>query len=247
MIAFKNVRKYFDKNQVMALDQINLEINYLDIFGFIGKSGAGKSTLLRLINGLEYPTSGQVLVEGEVINELSAKKLKENRRRIGMIFQNFNLIHSKTVYKNVAYPLEIQNEKVNEIEKKVEKVLKLVGLSHKIHAYPSQLSGGEKQRVAIARSIINEPRILLCDEATSALDPETTRSILRLLKKINQELEITIVLITHEMKVIRGICNRVGVLEKGRLIDVGEIEDILYSKKSHPVTKELIAVESCIS
>lgn len=247
MIHFKNVSKVFDKNQLLALDHINLSIDELNIFGFIGKSGAGKSTLLRMINGLETPTTGEVIVNEHSIHSLPSKELNKIRHSIGMIFQNFNLIHSKTVYKNIAYPLEIQGIAEQIIQKKVKDVLEIVGLSSKINDYPSQLSGGEKQRIAIARSIINDPKILLCDEPTSALDPETTQRILKLLKRINHNLGITIVLITHELKVIQSICTHVGVLDAGKLVEYGRTDSIFSLKNAHPKTKELLVVEECIN
>lgn len=247
MIRFKNLTKTFKKNDVKALKNINLSIEKGDIFGFVGKSGAGKSTLLRMINGLELPTEGSIYVNNKDLNTLKKNGLVEARKKIGMIFQNFNLINSKSVYKNIAFPLEINNVKADEINKRVKEVLKLVDLEDKINAYPMQLSGGQKQRVAIARAIINNPSILLCDEATSALDPKTTKSILELLKKINENLKITIVLITHELKVVKSICKNVGILDQGNLIEAGNTENVFNLNKAHPITRELLEVEECIA
>ena len=246
MIRFKNVNKVYKKNSLKALDSIDLEIKRGEIFGFIGQSGAGKSTLIRMINGLEDASQGEVVVEGSQINALSKNELLSLRKNIGMIFQNFNLINSRTVYKNVAYPLEIIGMADERIKEKVFEALTVVGIESKINDYPNQLSGGEKQRVAIARSIVNEPKILLCDEATSALDPNTTQSILKLLKRVNKTSGITIVLITHEMKVAESICNRIGVLEKGKLIDVVKKEKLTNLSHLHPGTRALLAVEECI-
>jgi D-methionine transport system ATP-binding protein len=246
VITFKNVSKVYKKNNLKALDEINLKIEKGEIFGFIGQSGAGKSTLLRMINGIENTSQGEVIVGGNRINVLNKKEMLSLRKRIGMIFQNFNLINSRTVYKNVAYPLEIIGMAEEEIKEKVCEALAVVGIESKINDYPNQLSGGEKQRVAIARSIVNEPKILLCDEATSALDPNTTQSILKLLKNVNNTLGITIVLITHEMKVAESICHRIGVLEKGQLIDVVKKEKLADLTDLHPGTRALLAVEKCI-
>jgi len=246
VITFKNVSKVYKKNNLKALDQINLKIKEKEIFGFIGQSGAGKSTLIRMINGLEKTSQGDIIVRGENISELNKKELLNLRKEIGMIFQSFNLMHSRTVYKNVAYPLEIIGIAEEKIKEKVIEALSVVGIESKINDYPNQLSGGEKQRVAIARSIVNEPKILLCDEATSALDPNTTQSILKLLKRVNSTLGITIVLITHEMKVAESICHRIGVLEKGRLIDVVKKEKLANLTDLHPGTRALLAVEECI-
>lgn len=246
MITFKNVSKVYEKNDLKALDQINLKIKKGEIFGFIGESGAGKSSLLRLINSLEELSEGEVLVDGLNINKLNSKELLDFKKSIGMIFQSFNLMHSKTVFKNVAYPLEIIGISSQEIKEKVFEALSVVGIESKMDDYPSQLSGGEKQRVAIARSIVNEPKILLCDEITSALDPNTTQSILKLLKTINKALSVTVVLITHEINVAESICNRIGVLEKGKLVEVVNREKLLNRSELHSRTKTLIGVEQCI-
>jgi D-methionine transport system ATP-binding protein len=204
---------------LQALNSINVHIQKGIVFGFIGFSGAGKSTLLRSINLLERPDSGSVFIDNEDITRLPQKKLLQRRERIGMIFQHYNLLLNSTVYKNVAFPLEIMHSKKSEIEKRVRKSLEIVDLQEKTGDYPAKLSGGQKQRVAIARAIITEPKILLCDEVTSALDPQTTEIILNYLKKINKELGITIVLVTHEMDVARTVCDYVGVLENGYLIE----------------------------
>jgi len=230
------VSKVYKKNNLKALEGIDLEIRKGEIFGFIGQSGAGKSTLIRMINGLENASQGEVMVDGKHISELSNNELLKLRKKIGMIFQSFNLINSRTVYKNVAYPLEIIGMREDQIKENVYEALRVVGIESKINDYPNQLSGGEKQRVAIARSIVNDPKILLCDEATSALDPNTTQSILELLRSVNNTLGITVVLITHEMKVAESICNRIGVLEKGRLIDVVKKEKLSNLSALHPGT-----------
>lgn len=214
MIEFENVSKVFrvKENKVEALKNVNLKIEKGDIYGIIGFSGAGKSTLLRTINALEKPTEGRVLIDGEDLQQLSPADLRKKRKSIGMIFQQFNLLETKTVFENVALPLKLNKVPKDQIKKRVEEILKFVELSDKSEVYPAKLSGGQKQRVGIARALATEPSILLSDEATSALDPKTTASILKLLKKINQELHITIVLITHEMNVIQSICNHVAVM-----------------------------------
>ena len=228
MIELIDVNKTFTlKNMnVEACKNINLTINDGDIFGIIGFSGAGKSTLVRCINLLERPTSGQVLIDGVDITTLKESELREVRKKIGMIFQHFNLMKSRTVAQNVAYPLKKSGLSKQRVDQKVRSLLELVGLSEKENVYPSELSGGQKQRVAIARALANDPKVLLCDEATSALDPQTTSSILKLLKEVNQKMGITIVLITHEMAVIKEICNRVAVMEKGNVVETGNILDI---------------------
>lgn len=218
MIELVGVNKTFTTKDlnVEACKDVNLKIEDGDIFGIIGFSGAGKSTLVRCINLLERPTSGKVLIDGVDITQLKEAELRKIRKKIGMIFQHFNLMRSRTVYQNIAYPLKGSKLTKAQIDKKVKDLLELVGLSEKLNAYPSELSGGQKQRVAIARALANDPKVLLCDEATSALDPQTTSSILKLLKEVNQKLGITIVLITHEMAVIKEICNRVAVMELGQ-------------------------------
>lgn len=241
MIEFENVSKVFQvkENKVNALKDVNLKIETGDIYGIIGFSGAGKSTLLRTINALEKPTTGRVLIDGEDINQLSPSELRKKRKNIGMIFQQFNLLETKTVYENVALPLKLNKVPKNQIKKKVDEILEFVELSDKKDAYPSKLSGGQKQRVGIARALATEPSILLSDESTSALDPKTTASILKLLKKINQELHITIVLITHEMNVIQSICNHVAVMENGEVVEKGEVIDV-FSMPKKSITKNFV-------
>ena len=241
MIEFQNVSKDFQikESKVEALKNVNLKIENGDIFGIIGFSGAGKSTLLRTINALEKPTEGRVLVDGEDINQLTSSRLREKRKSIGMIFQQFNLLETKTVYENVALPLKLNNVPKEQIKKRVEEILEFVELSDKSQAYPAKLSGGQKQRVGIARALATEPSILLSDEATSALDPKTTASILKLLKKINRELHITIVLITHEMNVIQSICNHVAVMEKGEIVEKGNVIDI-FSMPKMSITRNFV-------
>jgi len=230
MIELNGLTKSFDNKAVIK--GIDLFIQEGEIFGLIGKSGAGKSTLLRCINLLERPEVGQVIVDNQTISDYSVKQLRQARFKIGMIFQHFNLLFSQTVRENIALPMRIQKMDTANIEKKVDELLALVELTDKQNAYPSQLSGGQKQRVAIARALSTEPKILLCDEATSALDPETTDSILHLLKKINQLLGITIVLVTHEMDVIKRVCHRLGVMEAGELIEVTGLATAFHNKNS---------------
>lgn len=241
MIEFENVSKVFrtKDGQVNALKNVNLKIEKGDIYGIIGFSGAGKSTLLRTINALEKPSEGRVLIGGEDINQLSPEELRNKRKGIGMIFQQFNLLETKTVYENVAIPLKLNKVPKEEIKKRVDKVLEFVELSDKKNAYPSKLSGGQKQRVGIARALATEPSILLSDEATSALDPKTTAAILKLLKKINQELHITIVLITHEMNVIQSICNHVAVMENGEIVENGDVLDV-FSMPEKTITRNFV-------
>ncbi|KPL54668.1 hypothetical protein ABB55_22590 [Prosthecomicrobium hirschii] len=230
MIALKGVSKVYPATRtsasVTALDAVDLTIGTGEIFGVIGRSGAGKSTLIRTINGLETPTGGSVVVDGVEITRLAARPLREARRGIGMIFQHFNLLSSRTAYQNVALPLELAGLSAAEIRARVEPMLDLVGLADKRDRFPVELSGGQKQRVGIARALATRPKVLLSDEATSALDPETTRSILALLKQVNRDLGVTIVLITHEMAVVREICDRVGVIEAGRIIEQGKVFDV---------------------
>lgn len=222
-----------------ALDDVSIEIRPGEIFGIIGRSGAGKSTLVRCINLLNRPSEGTVTVDGKNLTELSEDELRESRRSIGMIFQHFNLLSSRTVYDNVALPLELVGTPKNVIREKVEPLLKLVGLTEHAHKYPSQLSGGQKQRVGIARALTNDPKVLLSDEATSALDPETTVATLALLKRINKELDLTIVMITHEMQVVKQICERVVVMNYGKIVEQGKVVDIFMSPQ-HETTKALI-------
>jgi len=234
MIKITNLTKIYNSNmgRIVALDNINLHIKKGDIFGIIGLSGAGKTTLLRCMNLLEKPTKGTIEIDGIDITKISAKQLKEIRRKIGMIFQHFNLLSHRTVYGNVAFPLEIAGVDKNKIKEKVINLLELVGLSDKINCYPSELSGGQKQRVGIARALANDPKVLLCDEPTSALDPKTTVSILELLKDINNKFGITIVLISHDLNVVKKICSNVAVIENGRIIEQGSIFEIFNNSKS---------------
>ncbi|WP_269919215.1 methionine ABC transporter ATP-binding protein [Caldifermentibacillus hisashii] len=241
MIEFQNVSKIYrsDGKEINALQDVNLTINRGDIFGVIGFSGAGKSTLIRTVNLLEYPTSGKVIVDGVDLTTLSKQQLREKKKEIGMIFQHFNLLKSKTVFDNVAMPLVLSSISKKEIEKRVIEVLQFVGLESRSKAYIHQLSGGQKQRVGIARALVTNPKILLCDEATSALDPQTTKSILNLLKRVNHEYNITILLITHEMEVIREICNRVAVIENGQIIETGNVLEI-FSEPKKETTKNFV-------
>ncbi|WP_337383854.1 methionine ABC transporter ATP-binding protein, partial [Acidaminococcus timonensis] len=218
MIQLEHIEKIYHtaSGDLHALKDINLTINEGEIFGIIGLSGAGKSTLVRCINMLERPTSGKVFVDGQEMTALSEEQLRKARQNIGMIFQHFNLLASRTVYGNIAFPLEIQGLDKASIKKKVDPLLDLVGLADRADHYPSQLSGGQKQRVGIARALASDPKVLLCDEATSALDPQTTESILNLLRDINKRLHITIVMITHQMNVVKEICDRVAVIENGQ-------------------------------
>lgn len=233
MITFKNVdRSFRGKDTVHALQGINLNIPEGKIFGIIGQSGAGKSTLVRCINMLEKPDKGEVIVDGVLMNNLGAKELRDTRKKIGMIFQHFNLLNSRTVFGNIAFPLELAGASQEKIKEKVRNLAKLVGLTDKLNSYPTQLSGGQKQRVGIARALATEPRLLLCDEATSALDPETTTSVLKLLQEINEKLQLTIVIITHEMAVIQEICDEVAVLEDGKLQEVGAVIDVFTRPQS---------------
>ena len=245
MIQLTDVSKIFKTphGEVRACQEINLEIKQGEIFGIIGFSGAGKSTLVRCINLLERPTTGSVIVDGQDLTKQKASELRQSRKKIGMIFQHFNLMPSRTVAKNVAFPLKGSGLSKQEIKQKVASLLELVELSDKASAYPSQLSGGQKQRVAIARALANDPKVLLCDEATSALDPQTTQSILKLLKDLNQKLGLTIVLITHEMAVIKEICSRVAVMEEGRIKEIGNVVDIFAHPKAE-ITRNFIATTS---
>lgn len=244
MIKITNLYKEYqsESHQVQALADINLHIAKGDIFGIIGMSGAGKSTLIRCINLLEKPTSGSILVDQQEMTTLSDTALREARKQIGMIFQSFNLLMQRTVLSNVAFPLELSKIPKYEIEKRARAMLELVGLQDKAAAYPSQLSGGQKQRVAIARALVTNPKVLLCDEATSALDSLTTRSILELLKNINEMLNVTIVLITHEINVVRSICNKTAVIDSSHIVEQGLTKQVL----SHPtveITRDLVAFE----
>ncbi len=244
IVRFESVSKSFPagraSGEVIALDDIDLAAPRGSITAIIGRSGAGKSTLIRLVNGLEKPSSGKVLVDGTDVAPLGEKALRETRRQIGMIFQHFNLLSSRTVYDNVALPLEISGVAAREIEARVTPLLDLVGLADKRNRYPSELSGGQKQRVGIARALAMQPKLLLSDEATSALDPETTLSVLALLRRINQELGLTIILITHEMEVVRSIADHVAVIEQGRIVESGTTFDV-FTRPEHETTKALLA------
>lgn len=242
MIKLSNITKiYKTKNgELTAVDNVNLSIQKGEIYGIIGYSGAGKSTMIRLLNGLEKPTTGSVVVNGEEISAISGGKLRAARQKISMIFQHFNLLWSRTVEENIAFPLEIAGVPKAERAKRVEELIDLVGLTGRGKAYPSQLSGGQKQRVGIARALANNPEVLLCDEATSALDPETTDSILELLLDINKRLGLTIVLITHEMHVIRKICHRVAVMEAGKVVETGDVLNVFQSPQA-PITKKFVS------
>ncbi|MGF1738896.1 methionine ABC transporter ATP-binding protein MetN [Photobacterium satsumensis] len=235
MIEINRVNKVFYQGakEIHALRDINLTIEQGTIFGVIGSSGAGKSTLIRCVNLLERPTSGHVIVDGIDLTQLSNQELTQARRKIGMIFQHFNLLSSRTVFDNVALPLELAGTNKAGIKTKVDELLELVGLADKSETYPSNLSGGQKQRVAIARALASDPKVLLCDEATSALDPATTQSILTLLKEINRKLELTILLITHEMDVVKSICSEVAIIGDGELVEKGPVGDIF----AHPKTE----------
>ncbi|SDM74776.1 methionine ABC transporter ATP-binding protein [Bacillus sp. OK048] len=241
MITIKNVGKVFptSQGQVKAVDAVNLEITEGEIFGVIGYSGAGKSTLIRMLNGLELPTEGTVTVANRVISKIRGSELRKARQEISMIFQHFNLLWSRTVSENIAFPLEIAGVNGSQRKKRVAELIKLVGLEGRENAYPSQLSGGQKQRVGIARALANNPKVLLCDEATSALDPQTTDSILELLVDINKRLGLTIVLITHEMHVIRKICHRVAVMESGKIVELGSVLDV-FKHPQQPITKRFV-------
>ena len=234
MIKLNNITKIFtlpDK-KLTALDNVSLHVPKGQICGVIGASGAGKSTLIRCVNLLERPTHGAVIIDDVDLTQLSDAELVKTRRQIGMIFQHFNLLTSRTVFENVALPLELENKSKAEIQEKTTALLALVGLSDKHNVYPANLSGGQKQRVAIARALASDPKVLLCDEATSALDPATTQSILKLLKEINRPLGITILLITHEMEVVKRICDQVAVIDKGRLIEQGTVSEIFSNPKT---------------
>lgn len=237
MLQIKELNKKFQG--ILALQDINIDVNHGEIFGVIGKSGAGKSTLIRCANLLEAPSSGNVVIDGTDLTTLSGRQLRQKRRQIGMIFQHFNLLESRTAYENIALPLELSGENKQSIKEKVSDLLELVNLSDRRDHYPRQLSGGQKQRVAIARALITNPKLLLCDEPTSALDPESTDSILKLLKQINQKLNLTILLITHELNVIKNLCDRVAVLDHGCLIEEGSVTKIFAEPKSQ-ITKTLI-------
>lgn len=241
LIKLINISKTYQTghNKVHAVQNVDLSIEQGEIFGIIGYSGAGKSTLIRLLNGLELPTEGTVEVAGNPINKIKGNSLRKARQEIGMIFQHFNLLWSRTVKENISFPLEIAGVGAKKRNAKVNELIRLVGLEGKENAYPSQLSGGQKQRVGIARALANDPKVLLCDEATSALDPETTESILDLLSDINKRLGLTIVLITHEMHVIRKICHRVAVMDNGRVVEEGDVLQVFVTPKEQ-TTKRFV-------
>jgi D-methionine transport system ATP-binding protein len=242
MIKIRNLSKIYTTKTgtVKGVDNVSLTVQEGEIFGIVGYSGAGKSSLLRCINLLERPTSGQIFVNGKELTSLKSEELRQARLKIGMIFQHFYLISQKTVFENVAFSLKAARVPAKDIKEKVEKLLAMVGLSDKRDAYPSQLSGGQKQRVAIARALANDPTVLLCDEATSALDPTTTKSILSLLKEINRELNLTIILITHEMDVVKEICNRMAIMQDGQIIEEGSVYEVFANPQAE-LTKEFIA------
>ncbi len=246
IVKIENLYKTFHtKNgDIQALKDINLSIEQGDIFGIIGLSGAGKSTLVRCINFLEKPTTGRVYFEGTDMGKLNKKELLKARQSIGMIFQNFNLLEQRNALKNICFPLEIAGVPKAKAEERARELLKLVGLEDRERSYPSQLSGGQKQRVAIARALATNPKILLCDEATSALDPTTTQSILSLLKEINQKMNVTIIIITHEMSVVEKICSKVAVIDNSRIVECGDVKEVYTNPKSDMAKKLIIPKES---
>jgi len=241
LIELKNVSKTFDtgKQQITAVDNVSLNVKVGDIYGIIGYSGAGKSTLVRTLNGLEKPTSGDIIIDDLELSSLSGKDLREERQNIGMIFQHFNLLWSRTVLQNIMFPLEIAGHSKKDRQDRAKELVELVGLEGREQAYPSQLSGGQKQRVGIARALANRPKVLLCDEATSSLDPKTTDDVLDLLIDINQKLDLTIVMITHEMEVIRKISSNVAVMDDGKVVEEGTINEIFNNPKQE-ITKRFI-------
>lgn len=243
MIKIENLSKEFNTKdgKFTALKNINLEINKNDIFGIIGLSGAGKSTLVRCMNMLEVPTEGRVFIDGVDITTLRKKELMLLRREIGMIFQSFNLLMQRNVADNISFPLELAGMKRAKTKARVAELLEIVGLSEKSSAYPAQLSGGQRQRVAIARALATNPKVLLCDEATSALDAMTTRSILKLLKDINKTMGVTIVVITHEMSVVRALCNRVAVIDSSQIVEIGDTNEVMHNPKSD-IARRLIGL-----
>ena len=245
MIDLKHISVVFEKDRqaFTAVDDVSVHVAPGDVFGIVGYSGAGKSTLVRTINLLQPPTSGEVVVNGEDLTKLPVKELRKRRKKIGMIFQHFNLMNARTILGNVLYPLKDSKLSDADKEKKAMDLLRLVGIEDKAHSYPSELSGGQKQRVAIARALANDPKILLCDEATSALDPRTTTSILHLLKRLNEEMNLTIVLITHEMQAVKEICNKVAVMESGRVVEAGSLIDI-FANPQEKITKQFVNTAS---
>ena len=245
IIELKKVKKTYN-NKVEALKEINLEIKEGDIYGIIGYSGAGKSTLIRLLNGLELATEGEVVIDGDDFSKISREKRRIKRQNIGMVFQHFNLLWSRTVAENIEFPLEILGIEKNKRKERVEELIKLVGLEDRKNNYPSQLSGGQKQRVGIARALAGKPKILLCDEATSALDPETTADVLELINEIHNKTNITVVLITHEMNVVKTLCSKVAVIDGGKIVESGDVLDVFYKPKKE-VTKKFLKQTEFIS
>lgn len=241
IISFENLSKRYEKQgqTFVALDNVTFKVNKGDVYGLIGFSGAGKSTLLRMVNALETPTDGKVFVKGVDLTSLKEGKLREVRKGIGMIFQEFNLLETKTVFDNIAIPLVLRHESKQNIKSRVEELLKFVGLEDKAKALPGELSGGQNQRVGIARALATEPEILLCDEATSALDPDTTESILNLLARVNKELNVTILFVTHTIRVVQKLCNKVAILEHGKLVENGSVIDI-FSKPKSTIAKRFV-------
>lgn len=241
IISFENLSKRYEKKgQIfVALDNVTFKVNKGDVYGLIGFSGAGKSTLIRMVNALETPTEGKVFVKGVDLTSLKESKLREIRKDIGMIFQEFNLLETKTVFDNIAIPLVLRHDNKQKIKARVEELLKFVGLEDKAKALPGELSGGQKQRVGIARALATEPEILLCDEATSALDPDTTESILNLLARVNKELNVTILFVTHTIRVVQKLCNKVAILEHGKLVENGSVIDI-FSKPKSTIAKRFV-------
>lgn len=241
IISFENLSKRYEKKgqTFVALDNVTFKVNKGDVYGLIGFSGAGKSTLLRMVNALETPTEGKVFVNGVDLTSLKESKLREIRKDIGMIFQEFNLLETKTVFDNIAIPLVLRHDNKQKIKARVEELLKFVGLEDKAKALPGELSGGQKQRVGIARALATEPEILLCDEATSALDPDTTESILNLLARVNKELNVTILFVTHTIRVVQKLCNKVAILEHGKLVENGSVIDI-FSKPKSTIAKRFV-------
>lgn len=241
IISFENLSKRYEKKgqTFVALDNVTFKVNKGDVYGLIGFSGAGKSTLLRMVNALETPTEGKVFVKGVDLTSLKESKLREVRKDIGMIFQEFNLLETKTIFDNIAIPLVLRHESKQKIKSRVEELLKFVGLEDKAKALPGELSGGQKQRVGIARALATEPEILLCDEATSALDPDTTESILNLLARVNKELNVTILFVTHTIRVVQKLCNKVAILEHGKLVENGSVIDI-FSKPKSTIAKRFV-------
>ena len=241
MIRIEHLSKtYSGKTEVAALKDISLHVQPGDIYGIIGMSGAGKSTLLRCISLLDCPSSGSIYLDGKDMNTISVKELQQLRKQLGVIFQGYNLLMQKTIRKNIAFPLELSKTPKDEIKRRVDELLEIVGLSDKAEAYPSQLSGGQRQRVAIARALASNPKVLLCDEPTSALDPLTTRSILELLRDINQKLGVTIIVITHELGVVRTLCQKVAVIDGGLIVEQGLTREVMDEPK-HEITKLLIS------